>query len=94
MSKWEQVKGKNAGEIKLYALSTCGWCQRAKKYLNSLGVAYSYLDVDLLPEAEQDVLAQEVMKWNKAETYPTIVINNEVGFLASDNDRIKKELGL
>lgn len=94
MSEWNQVKGKDAGELKLYALSTCGWCHRAKKFLNEAGVAYSYIDVDLLPDKEQDQLAAEVMKWNPAETYPTIVINGEKGFLATDTDRLKKELGI
>jgi glutaredoxin-like protein NrdH len=94
MSEWKKVAGKNAGELKLYALSTCGWCRRAKQFLNEAGVAYSYIDVDLLPDKEQDKLAAEVMKWNPAETYPTIVINGEKGFLATDTDRLKKELGL
>ncbi|MFA5114176.1 MAG: glutaredoxin family protein [Candidatus Margulisiibacteriota bacterium] len=94
MSEWNQVKGKDAGELKLYSLSTCGWCRRAKKFLDEAGVAYSYIDVDLLPDKEQDQLAAEVMKWNPAETYPTVVINGKTGFLATDTDRLKKELGI
>ncbi|MCU0641569.1 MAG: glutaredoxin family protein [Candidatus Margulisbacteria bacterium] len=94
MSEWTRVEGKNAGEIKLYALSTCSWCRQTKKFLTEQGIAFSHIDVDLLPEPEQDKLAAEVMKWNPAETYPTIVINDKVGFLATDQARLKKELGL
>lgn len=93
MSEFKHVKGENVGELKLYALSTCGWCHRTKEFLNKLGVAYDYIDVDLLPEKEQDALAEEVKKWNPREAYPTIVINAKKGFLATDLDRLKKELG-
>jgi glutaredoxin len=50
------VAGKNKGEIKLYALSTCGWCFKTKQLLNALGVAYCYVDVDSL-EGEQRELS-------------------------------------
>jgi glutaredoxin-like protein NrdH len=37
------VKGVNKAKIVMYALSTCGWCAKTKKFLNELGVSYSSL---------------------------------------------------
>ena len=78
MIKKTHVDGKSAGEIMLYALSTCGWCKKAKEILNKLGVAYDYLNVDELNEADSAAVEeQEVKKWNPAATYPTLVINHK-----------------
>jgi glutaredoxin len=72
------VNGKSSGEIMLYALSTCGWCKKAKEILNKLGVAYDYINVDQLSEAESlEIEEKEVKKWNLAATYPTLVINHQ-----------------
>jgi glutaredoxin-like protein NrdH len=89
----EHIKGKKAGDIMLYALSTCGWCHKTKELLNSLGVEYDYVFVDLLPDQERESTLKIVQKWNPKSSFPTIVINNNciVGF---KEDEIKKALKL
>ena len=43
-----KVPGENKGhKVTLYALSTCGWCKKTKKFLDELGVEYEYVYVDL-----------------------------------------------
>jgi len=32
--KMVHVEGKNAGQIILYALSTCGWCKKTRELLS------------------------------------------------------------
>jgi len=44
----KHVEGQDKGKVMLYALSACIWCNRTKKLLGELGVAYDYIDVDLL----------------------------------------------
>lgn len=88
-----QVPGRDAGKIKLYALSTCGWCKKTKELLDNLGVAYEYEYVDLLQGEEQDKVIQEVTTWNPARNFPTMVINDErciVGFVENE---IREALG-
>jgi glutaredoxin len=78
-----RVNGRNRGDIRLYALSTCGWCARTKELLNNLGVEYSYVFVDLLPQDELENALSEVEKFNPAGSFPTLVINGKrviVGF--------------
>ena len=60
MVKIEHVTGENKGKIMLYALSTCGWCRRTKEFLNSLGVEYSYIFIDLLDDDDQSNTMDEV----------------------------------
>lgn len=86
------VSGEKKGNVMLYALSTCGWCRKTKRLLNSLGIEYDYIDVDLLKGAEQDEVMKEVEKWNPKCSFPTVVINGKciVGF---EEKKIKKAVG-
>jgi len=87
------VPGKKSAQVMLYALSTCGWCQKTKRLLNELGVEYDYEDVDQLDGAEREKAIKEIMAWNPSGNFPTIVINNKkciVGFMEND---IKEALG-
>ena len=88
------VEGENKGEIFLYAISTCGWCKKTKKFLNKLGVEYKYIDVDLLEEQEKDKIEKEVIKWNPNRNFPTIVINNKKCIIGYKEDEIKEALKL
>ena len=38
----------NKRNVILYALSTCGWCRRTRRFLESHEVAFEYIYVDLL----------------------------------------------
>ena len=83
----EHVPGRNAGQVMLYALSTCVWCKKTKQLLADLGVEYDYEYVDLLQDKEKGKAMETVKKWNPACTFPTLVINDKcvVGF---DEDKI------
>ena len=50
----KHVPGKKVGDIKIYALSTCPWCKKTKDLLDSLGIEYSFEDVDLLTGEERE----------------------------------------
>ncbi|OGF50911.1 MAG: NrdH-redoxin [Candidatus Firestonebacteria bacterium GWA2_43_8] len=88
------VKGKKAGEVMLYTLSTCIWCKKTKAFLNELGVEYYYIDVDTITKEEKEKISEEVEKWNAAVSFPTIVINNKEAVLGYQPDEIKEKLKL
>ena len=53
------VPGKhNEHKVLMYALSTCGWCKRAKKFLENNNVEYEYFDVDLASEEDKQKVRQ------------------------------------
>jgi glutaredoxin len=88
----ERVPGKNVGEIKIYALSTCPWCKKTKHFLSDLGVEYSFVDVDLLAGEERDKIIGTIKKWNPSVSFPTIVINDSKCIVGFREDEIKAAL--
>ncbi|MDD5701677.1 MAG: glutaredoxin family protein [Dehalococcoidales bacterium] len=89
----KHVDGKNVGDIKLYALSTCPWCKKAKKLLDDLGVEYSFSDVDLLTGTEREEAIVTVKKWNPSASFPTIIINETKIIIGFKEQEIKEALG-
>jgi glutaredoxin len=87
------VAGKKKGKVLLYALSTCGWCKKTKALLNELGVEYDYIDVDLLQGEEQDAVVKEIMKYNPACNFPTLVIDSKKCIIGFKEDDIREALG-
>jgi glutaredoxin len=85
----KKVKGKKKDEIFLFALSTCGWCAKTKKLLDSLGVEYSYIDVDLVGDEIRDEVVEEFGRWNPDESFPTIVINNKDCIIGFKEEELK-----
>ncbi len=83
----------NKNDVKLYALSTCIWCKKTKQLLNSLGVDYYSVDVDLLEQEAKDHAMDEIRKWNPSCSFPTLVINDSQCIVGYDADRIKELLG-
>lgn len=90
--KIEQVEGENKGKIMLFALSTCGWCKKTKKFLEELGVKYSYVFVDLLEEDDRNKTIEEIEKWNPRCSFPTIVINDKKCVVGFKEEEIKEAL--
>ncbi len=88
----KHVSGINKGKIMLYALSTCIWCRKTKELLEKLGVEFDYIYVDLLEGKEKDRIKKEVMEWNPACSFPTIVFNNEKCIAGFKEQEIKKML--
>lgn len=88
----KHVPGENRGDIILYAISTCGWCRKTKELLNSLGLEYRYIDIDLLQGEEKEKAMDELRKHNPMCTAPTIVVNNKECIIGFDEEKIKKVL--
>jgi glutaredoxin-like protein NrdH len=90
--KIEKVKGKNKGKIMLYALSTCVWCKKTRKFLEGLGVEYNYVYVDQLDEDDRNKTIEEIEKWNPRCSFPTLVFNDEKCVVGYKEDEIKEAL--
>ena len=83
-------------KVKLYVLSTCGWCRKTKRFLDNHNVEYEYEYVDLLSGNEKVRALAEVEQYNPRKSFPTVVVqNNEtqvvIGFKES---RLREVLGL
>lgn len=90
---WEHVNGSpNEHDVRLFALSTCGWCRKTKQLLDDLGVDYYRVDVDLVESDAKDEVIAEVKKWNSATTFPTIVIDGEKTIIGYEAEEIQNNL--
>ena len=86
----KHVKGKDCGEIIVYALSTCQWCNKTKALLKDLKIDYDYIDVDKLSKSEEKEL-NELFKQMKLDmNFPVIVINDSQVIVGFQEDKIRK----
>jgi glutaredoxin-like protein NrdH len=86
------VPGNKSRQIMLYALSTCGWCQKTKKLLDDLGVAYDYEYVDQLQGEERQEVIRKVTAWNPNCNFPTLVLDNKKCIIGYKEDEIREAL--
>jgi glutaredoxin len=87
----EHVSGKNKGTVMLYALSTCGWCNKTKELLREIGVEFDYAYVDLLEGKEQDEAMNAVERFNPSGSFPTLVINDKKCIVGFREQEIREE---
>jgi glutaredoxin len=88
-----QVDGRDYGDVKIYALSTCGWCKKAKAYLKAHDVKYAYVDVDLLSGEQLDRARKEQHRFNPAGSFPTIIIDGKDCIVGFDEERLAARFG-
>lgn len=84
--EFKRVDGKNCGDIKIFALSTCGWCKKTKAFLSDHGIAYSFVDVDLLEGEAKEAATTMQETYNPRGSFPTIVYENDQAVIGYDLD--------
>jgi glutaredoxin len=87
----EHVSGKKKGKVMLYALSTCGWCNKTKELLRELGIEFDYQYVDLLEGKEQDEAMNAIERFNPKGSFPTLVIDDRKGIVGFQEKEIREE---
>ena len=80
-------------KIKLYTLSTCSHCTRAKRFFKDCGIDTEFTDVDLLTGAERERIMDEVRKLNPDCSFPTICIDDNI-IIGFNEEKLKKALDL
>jgi glutaredoxin len=78
----------------LYALSTCGWCKKTRRFLDDHNVEYEYVYVDLLDGEEKEHVLDEVRKWNPRCSFPTVVVDDSEVVAGFKEVRLQEVLGL
>ena len=79
--------------VKVFALSTCGYCKAAKEFLDKCKIKYEATDVDLLQGKERDAVLAEMKKHNPNYSFPTILIGEKV-IIGYREDEIREALGI
>ena len=81
-------------DVKLYALSTCGWCRKTKNLLDDNDVEYDLVYVDQLSKEEKEEVLVEVRKWNPRCSFPTVVVDDKDVVAGFKETRLRELLGL
>jgi ferredoxin-thioredoxin reductase catalytic subunit/glutaredoxin len=83
----------NQLKIRLYALTTCEYCQSLKRMLAELASEYEVIEVDILSRDERKKCVEELKKVNPACSFPTTVVGDQaiVGYKVQE---IKEAMGI
>lgn len=75
-------------DVEVYALSTCGFCKRALKFLNDNQVSHRYIHVDLIDIEIKNKVKEELRKrFGGPVSFPYAVVDKKevlIGFLELD----------
>jgi len=63
--------------VKLYALSSCPWCKKAKVYFTEKQIPFECIEVDLLKGKEQEKAVEEVKKLVGDAVFPVTMIGDK-----------------
>lgn len=72
------VEGKfEKHNVHLVTLSTCMWCHRLKNKLKEKNIKYSYIDIDLLPYNQKQMLKRDLQKHKPRLAFPMMFVDEE-----------------
>ena len=84
----------NKHNTTLFALSTCGWCRKTRKFLEDQRVAFDYVYVDLVVGDERKEVLAQVRQWNPSASFPTIVVDGRLSIVGFRKDQLEEALEL
>ena len=90
-----KVSGKNnKHKVLLYAISTCGWCKRAKNFLNDNNVEYKYVDIDLCNNEDKSAIRKDILNRGGVLAYPTVIVDEKTLLTGPSPDKLREVLEL
>lgn len=88
------MEGRDIGEVRIFTMSTCAWCDKMKALLSVNGIRYFYIDVDRVHPEERkqiiDYLDSIYPKWG----FPCLLFDNRVLIVGYQEKEIVETLGL
>jgi len=82
-----------AEKVKVYALSTCPYCKRTKRFLEEQKIAHECVDVDLLDDESQDKALDEIQRLTGRQSFPVVVVGDTV-IVGHDEEKLRTALKL
>ncbi len=88
----EVKHGKSEHKVRFYGLSTCGWCRKARSFLDDNDITYELCYVDQLEGEERKSVLEEITKLNPRKSFPTIVVDEDEVLVGYNEDRYNEVL--
>lgn len=87
--EFNKVEGKDTGKnVKIFTISTCGWCKKTKDLLESMDIEYEYVDIDQVEGKKKKEIKNKLKEYNSKMSCPTVVIDEGeeviIGFKKED----------
>jgi glutaredoxin len=77
----------------VYALSTCPYCKRTRRFLDDHKIDYECIEVDLLDDKAQDEVMDKVEKLTGKRVFPVVVVGKDI-IVGHDETKLKKAFHL
>jgi len=91
--KIEKVPGNNKKhKVFLYALSTCAWCKKTKRFLQDKGVEFEFVDVDLCSEEDLKKVRADITRRGAGMNFPLIIVDDRTLVVGFREDKIEEAL--
>ncbi|WP_406660659.1 glutaredoxin family protein [Methanolobus sp. ZRKC3] len=65
-------------KVVIYALSTCPWCRKAKKYFRELEIPFESTDYDKADKDTQQAIKQDCKAHGEEMSFPFVKIDDDV----------------
>lgn len=93
--KYIKVPGKyKEHKVLIYAITTCIWCKRAKKFLRDQDIEYKYVDIDQCNVEDRSKIKKDILARGGQLVYPTIIIDDKILINNFRIDKIRDALGI
>lgn len=76
----------------MYAISTCAWCKRAKRFLRDHNIEYEYIDVDTCSREDREKIRSDILSRRGRLSYLTIIVDDTMLITGYNEDQIRKVL--
>ncbi len=88
-----KVQGKDKRhKVFVYALSTCAWCKKTKRFLEEKGVEYEYVDVDRCNAGDLEKIKSEISSKGLPLSFPLVIIDEKTFITGFREDKISEAL--
>lgn len=77
-------------KVKIYALSTCLWCKRTKKFFEERDIPFEAIDYDKASEADQERIMAEMRAHGGGGSFPYVCIDSDIvqGYVPDEFERL------
>lgn len=80
--------------VLLYALSTCIWCKKTRRFLEDEGVTFDFVYVDLVEPDERREIRALIRELSSSTSFPATIIDEQDCIVGYKPEKIKECLGL
>ena len=90
-----KVSGKNKKHrVLMYAISTCAWCKRAKRFLRDNDIEYEFVDIDLCSREDREKIRSDILSRRGRLSYPTMIVDDRILITGYKEDKIREALDI